>query len=81
MNKNVDETITFNGTEWPIRYVNIGDEIVPVSIIGLENSLIDDDDKYVSDQAKAIDEMIYCFVGTDEFYGDNLADYVKTWFV
>ena len=60
------ETIRFDGKEWPVKYVLIDDEYFMVGTEKFENVLIDNGNA-VSNEAKAIDEMIYCYVPDKQF--------------
>lgn len=50
-------------------------EYVTVSTEGLQEALLNNG-TYVSNEAKAIDEGIYCFVPDDKIDDEDLADYV-----
>lgn len=60
MNK---ERIRFNGKTYLAKWINV--EEIGEELIGeepLENALMPDGENYVSDEARSIDESIYCYV-------------------
>lgn len=61
------DTIKFNGRDYPIREICLGDDIgkVIVSVESLNDALMNDGD-YVSEEARQEDEKIYTCVGREE---------------
>ena len=56
-------SVTFNGKEYPVRDINVrtfGQRTIAGE--SLEEALINNKDRYVSEEAKAIDEQIFFFV-------------------
>ena len=57
------DTIEFNGMVYPIAYVELADGTeVPVSSSALQDALLDAEGRYVSDEARRVDEQIACFM-------------------
>lgn len=72
------DTIPFNGKNWPYKTINLEGEWVNVASELLEEQLIGEDGSPVSDEAKSIDEFIYCYVPQKKF---TKADNVLTTYV
>lgn len=71
-------TISYNGKEYPVKEVYIDGEWLTVAEDRLEKKLFDENGNYISDEAKLIDEAIYCFVPAKKF---GKADPVLTSYV
>ena len=63
-------TIRFNGKTYLTREVEIDGEIRLIADEDLEKELIVND-KYVSEEAKIIDEMIYAYVEVNDVLSDK----------
>ena len=57
------DTIVFKGMVYPIAYVELADGTeVPVSSSALQDALLDAEGRYVSAEARWVDEQIACFM-------------------
>ena len=57
------DTIMFNGMVYPIANVELADGTeVPVSSSALQDALLDTEGRYVSTEARRVDEQIACFM-------------------
>lgn len=55
----------------PIKEITRGDEIIRVSTEDFEKKIIDEEGNYVSDEAKLVDETIYCYIPYDDFHSSE----------
>lgn len=76
------DTVTYNGKQWPIKYVDVDGEWVPVASEKLEEQLMTPDGKFVDDTARDVDDLIAVYVPAKKFgKSDNvLRDYVIKYF-
>ncbi|MBQ9304437.1 hypothetical protein [Butyrivibrio sp.] len=56
------DTIEFRSIKYQCRWMDFDKSTVLIAGEDLEGELLGEDDKYVSDDAKEIDEMIFFFV-------------------
>lgn len=79
-------TIMYNGQAFPFREamvdLNEGEGPIPCRIgcDELVSQLVDNDGKYVSDEARDIDEQIFCYVPASVLAGETekLLEYINT---
>lgn len=78
------ETIEYSGTEYPVRYAHIDGEDIRVSTEALDLALcvIDEDGnwEYKDEDARYVDEGIYCYVEDHILHGmeqDEFNRYIR----
>jgi len=61
------DTIPYNGKQWPLREVYLEGEWVTVASEKLQQQLLDPNGKPVDNEAKAIDDLVYCYIPQKKF--------------
>ena len=63
----------------PIKEINRGDETIRISTEDFEKRILNEDGDYVSEEAKILDESIYCYIPYDDFHSSNqyILNYIR----
>lgn len=70
------DAVEYKGIEYPIRYAYRGEYDYAVGTEELEKALMTDDmSDYKDEEAKQIDEMIYCYVEPHIFEGMEQSEF------
>ena len=69
----MEEKLTYNSKEYCCRWIDIFDKDYLIGPECLEKAILSEDISYASDEAKAIDEMIFfyvpdCFIDAEETF-------------
>lgn len=70
----VNSYINFKGSHYPVRGIHIGDELglVLISTTQLNDLILDPNGNFTSDEARSIDESIFCYVSRTQLnYSDE----------
>ena len=60
----------YKGIEYPVAFVEVDGKVVIVATESLERVLMPDGANYADNEARWVDEMIFCYV-PDEMIGRN----------
>lgn len=61
------DSVTYNNKQWPIKTIYVDGEMLSVASEKLEEHLKAPDGEFIDDEAKRIDDMIFCYVPTKKF--------------